>query len=76
MVIILENDMRFNDWIGLIKGNLCYLIVAIMGLVLLAVGGVCHTTIGRVLFFVGLVLSILAIILGLRNKSVEWKEFD
>lgn len=68
--------MRFKDWSSLIKDNICYLIVAIVGLVLLAVGGVYHTTIGRFLFFVGLAMSILAIILGLRNKSVEWEELD
>lgn len=69
--------MNIKDWFGLIKENLSYLIVAVVGLVLLAVGGVYFTElIGKILFFVGLLLSIISIILGLRNKGLEWEEFD
>ena len=69
--------MNIKDWFGLIKENLSYLIVAVVGLVLLAVGGVYFTElIGKILFFVGLLLSIISIILGLRNKGLEWEKFD
>lgn len=69
--------MNIKDWFGLIKENLSYLIVAVVGLVLLAVGGVYFTElIGKILFFVGLLLSIISIIMGLRNKGLEWEEFD
>lgn len=69
--------MRIENWIGLIKDNIAYLIVAVLGLILLAVGGVCFTTMtGKILFVVGLTLSVISIFMGLRNKSVEWEEFD
>lgn len=69
--------MNINKWFGLIKENITYLIVAILGLVLLAVGGVSFTTaIGKILFYVGIAFSILSIIMGLRNKGLEWEEFD
>ena len=73
----MSEDDQINKWFGLIKENITYLIVAILGLVLLAVGGVSFTTaIGKILFYVGIAFSILSIIMGLRNKGLEWEEFD
>lgn len=67
--------MSWKKWRSLMCENKIYLIVSIVGLILLAVGGVYYLEpIGKVLFFVGLVFSILSIILGLRNKSLEWEE--
>lgn len=73
----MARTMKIKDWFGLIKDNKAYLISAVVGVVLLAVGGVCFTIlIGKILFYIGLLFSILSIILGLRNKSLEWEEFD
>lgn len=69
--------MNINKWFGLIKENILYLIFATLGLVLLAVGGVYFTTaIGKIFFYIGITFSILSIIMGLRNKSLEWEELD
>lgn len=75
MIYKIYEDMK--EWAKLIKDNKLYLIISIVGLVLLAIGGVyVTTTIGKIFFCIGIAFSILSIIMGLRNKSLEWEEFD
>lgn len=75
MIYKIYEDMK--EWTKLIKDNTLYLIISIIGLVSLAIGGVyVTTTIGKIFFCIGIAFSILSIIMGLRNKSLEWEEFD
>lgn len=69
--------MNINNWIALIKENKIYLIVFILGLIVSAIGGIYVNAIcGKIVLGIGIVISIISAIVGLRNKSLEWEEFD
>lgn len=68
--------MNINNWIALIKENKIYLIVFILGLIVSAIGGIYVNAIwGKIVLGIGIVISIISAIVGLRNKSLEWEEF-
>lgn len=69
--------MKIKDWFGLIKDNIKYLIVFLIGVVMLAIGGIIwNCCVGKILLCGGIIVSLIAAILGLRNKDLEWEEFD
>lgn len=69
--------MNFSDWIKLIKENVWYLITSILGTVLVAIGGICwNMLLGKIMFIIGMSIAIVALVLGLRNKGIEWEHFD
>lgn len=66
-----------KEWIKRIKDNKLYLIVFLIGVVMLAIGGIIwNCCIGKILFCGGIIVSFVAAILGLRNKDLEWEEFE
>ena len=69
--------MNIKDWWCLIKDNKKYLIVFLIGVVMLAIGGIIwNSCVGKILLCGGIIVSLIAAILGLRNKDLEWEEFD
>ena len=69
--------MNIKDWWCLIKDNKKYLIVFLIGVVMLAIGGIIwNRCVGKILLCGGIIVSLIAAILGLRNKDLEWEEFD
>ncbi len=69
--------MQIKEWIELMKENIWYLITSISGIVLVAIGGVYwNILLGKIMLIVGILTAIIALVLGLRNKGIEWEHFD
>ena len=58
-----------------IKANMCYLIVAILGMIFIATGGVFWTyLVGKIIMCFGILLSIASIFMSLNNKTLFWED--
>lgn len=69
--------MKMKEWFRLIKENIVYLIVFLLGLVLSTIGGMyLDAGWGMIILGIGIFISFISAILGLRNKDLEWEEFD
>ena len=72
-----KNWVDMKAWIKRIKDNKLYLIISLIGIVMLTIGGIIwDCCFGKILLCVGIIAFLISTIIGLRNKDLEWKEFE